>query len=592
MNDLLEGVPLMTVPAANADFSPPRPRWVLRPVDGALGDRLSQALHIHPAVGRLMAARGWSDLDAAASFLSPRLRSLRDPFELSDMEPAIRRTLGAIERGEKIAVFGDYDVDGISSTAVMVLALRHLGAAPVFFIPHRIHDGYGMSARRVEELAAEGATLLITVDCGVSCSAEIQIARRLGMDVIITDHHLAEGELPDAHAIVNPNRADAYYEGGRLSGVGVAFKFAHALLKGADRPAEEARDFLKSLMDLVALGTIADVVPLVGENRILAHFGLEVLQNSARPGIQALLEVTGLRGKQLRAEHVGFVLGPRINAAGRTDHAGAALELFLTTDPARAHEIAKHLDMLNRRRREEEASILDHCLAAADQQMATSDDSLLVVAGQDYHLGIVGIVAARLTERFHRPAIVLRMEEELARGSARSIGGFDIHEALCSCHDLLTQYGGHAAAAGVQLQSVRVPDFRGAINEFARGIFAARDLTPEIQIDVQLEPDEFTWKLHRDMQRLQPFGEENPSPLFLIQGVQNAVPPRVVGTNHLKLVVRLGARSVGAIGFGLGEHLALCASGQPYDIVFRSTENHFRGQTNLEMHVVDLRASA
>lgn len=561
-------------------------------MDEALGERIAASLQIHPAVGRLMAARGWSDLNAAADFLSPRLRSLRDPFELNDMQPAVERALAAIESGQKIAVFGDYDVDGISSTALMILALQHLGASPSYFIPHRIHDGYGMSARRVEELAAEGAKLLITVDCGVSCAAEIAIARRLGMDVIVTDHHLAEGELPDAHAIVNPNLPESYYAGARLSGVGVAFKFAHALLKAAGRPPEESRDFLRSLMDLVALGTIADVVPLAGENRVLAYFGLQVLQDSERPGIQALLGVAGLRGKELRAEHVGFMLGPRINAAGRTDHAVTALELLLTTNSSRATEIANHLDMLNRRRREEENSILDHCLAAADQQMATGDDSLLVVGGEDYHLGIVGIVAARLTERFHRPAIVLRMEEELARGSARSINGFDIHEALCSCHDLLTQYGGHAAAAGVQLQSARVPKFRGAINEFARGVFAERDLTPELAIDLELEPGELTWDLHRDLQKLQPFGEDNPSPLFLMRGVQNQYPPRIVGSNHLKLNVRLGDRSMAAIGFGLARYMEMCNSGQPYDVVFRPTENHFRGQTNLEMHLVDLRASA
>lgn len=582
----------MTAPAAHADFSPPPARWVVRPADETLGGRLAEALHLHPAVGRLMAARGWSDVNSAADFLSPRLRSLRDPFELRDMNIAVDRALRAIEDGEKIAVFGDYDVDGISSTALMILALRHLGATPTYFIPHRVHDGYGMSARRVEELASEGAKLLITVDCGISCAREILIARRLGMDVIVTDHHLAEGDLPEAHAIVNPNRPDVTYEGGRLCGVGVAFKFAHALLKAAGRPAEDAREFLRGLLDLVALGTIADVVPLAGENRVLAHFGLEALQESVRPGIRALVEVAGLRGKQLRAEHIGFALGPRLNAAGRTDHAVTALELLLTSNEARAREIAKHLDMLNMRRREEEAGILDHCLAAADAQLASGEDSLLVVGGQDYHLGVVGIVAARLTERFHRPAIVLRLEEELARGSARSIEGFDIHEALCSCHDLLTQYGGHAAAAGVQLQSTRVPQFRGAINGFARDVFARRDLTPVLSIDVQLEPEELTWDLHRDVQRLQPFGENNPTPVFLLSGVQNHFAPKIVGSNHLRLSVRLGDRPMAAIGFRLGHHLELCNSGQPYDVVFRTTENHFRGQTNLEMHVIDLRASA
>lgn len=580
-------------PARPRTPAAPEARWVLRPCDEALAGRLARDLRMAPAVGRVLAARGWSSSEECGAFLSPRLMGLRDPFELRDMDRAVERTLRALRDRETIGVFGDYDVDGVSATALMVQTLRWLGSDPQWFIPHRIDDGYGMQVSRVEELAERGVTLLVTVDTGVTAIAEIARAAELGMDVVVTDHHLAEGgKLPAAVAVVNPNRPDVVYDGARLCGVGVAFKFAHALLKESGRGGEEAKAFLKGLLDLVALGTIADVVPLKGENRILARFGLECLAQSPRPGIRALLKVCHLDDKPLTSEHVGFALGPRINAAGRTDHARTALELLLTEDHARAEQIAQDLEMLNRRRRDDEAGILDECTEQARRQMDNGEDSLLVVEGPTFHLGIVGIVAARLAEMFYRPAIVLRSDPVLARGSARSIPGFDVHEALGACQSYLQGYGGHAAAAGVRLHPDRIVPFRRAINDYAGEILRTRDLRPEIAVDAVLDEREITHALVRDIERLQPFGEDNPPPVFMVRGARSASPARVVGTNHLKLSLRTGSSQHSGIAFR-GLHLQpLFETPRPLDLLVRPTENTFRGTTTLELTVLAARESA
>jgi single-stranded-DNA-specific exonuclease len=565
-------------------------RWTLRPTDTGLANRLAASLKLHPVVARVLASRGVGEGEECDNFLAPQLATLRDPFELHGMDTAVARVLVALQKGEKIAVFGDYDVDGICSTAVMVLTLRLLGSDPVVFIPHRVHDGYGVSTSRLSEIAAQGVTLVITVDTGITAIDEVEHARTLGMDVIVTDHHIAGEALPGAHAVVNPNLPGREYAGGALCGVGVAFKLAHGLLKGAKHDSLAARAFLKSLLDLVALGTIADVVPLRGENRVFARHGLENLRQSQRPGIQALMEVARVRVDRLNAEHVGFVLGPRLNAAGRTDHAITALELLLTDSQERAVEIANYLDALNRRRRDEEKEILTASLALADEQINRGEDAFLVVAGKTYHLGVVGIVAARLAEKFHLPAVVMRIEEAVARGSARSIPGFDVHQALGAVEEYLIGFGGHAAAAGVRVESGRLSDFRGAINDYARTVFAQHDLSPERLIDAELEAPEFEWGLWKDLQRLQPFGESNPEPVFLMRSLRASGAPRIVGTGHLRVRLQTGGYSFQAIGFNMADRIGLMDDpSAEVDALFRPSVNEWNGQTTLEMSLVDLR---
>jgi single-stranded-DNA-specific exonuclease len=570
--------------------NPVATRWTLRPINQGVAARLAKQHGLHPAVARVLASRGFEEGESSEQFLSPQLSSLRDPFEMRGVEKGVERVRTALQKGEKIGVFGDYDVDGICSTAVMVLTLRLLGADPIVFIPHRVHDGYGVSSQRLSEMGAQGVTLVITVDTGITAISEVEHARSLGMDVIVTDHHIASEGMPAAFAVVNPNLPEAPYAGGALCGVGVAFKFVHGLLKCMGYEASAARAFLRSLLDLVALGTIADVVPLRGENRVFARHGLEILRHSKRPGLLALMDVARVRGEKMTAEHVGFALGPRLNAAGRTDHAITALELLLTDSEARALELANYLDALNRRRREEEKEILKDSLTLADDQISRGEDAFLVVAGEGYHLGVVGIVASRLAEKFHLPTVVMRLDADVARGSARSIPGFDVHQALGAVEEYLLGYGGHAAAAGVRVEPGRVGHFRGAINEYSRGVFDQTDLSPERVIDAELGAEELDWGLWKDLQRLQPFGDSNPEPVFLMKGMRTVGPPRVVGTGHLKVRLQCGSATFQAIGFNMADRLSLLdGDSAEVDVLFRPTANEWNGQTTLEMNLVDLR---
>lgn len=591
---LLSLLPSMSMKTPSAPVSAvrtPRPtrasQWTVREAPAEAAIEISRRHQIHEAVARVLAARGWiGGSGKLEAYLNPTLKDLRSPFELHEMDRAAERAIEGIRRGERICVYGDYDVDGVSATALLAGALRFLGADPMIVIPHRLNDGYGMNIARVEEIAAGGCTLLITVDTGVTAVEPVRRAAELGIEVIVTDHHLAGDELPATCAFINPNRADALYEYGRLCGVGVAFKFAHAMLRQAAMAEADARRFLMDQLDLVALGTIADVVPILGENRVLVKHGLEMILNTKRPGLRALMEVSGIQHNRITAENVAFGLGPRINAAGRTSDPTIALQLLMTTNAAEGKSLARRLDDLNRERRVIEDEILVASRDAAEDALAARELHALVIGGTGWHLGVVGIVAARLTELYELPAIVLAIESDLAKGSARSIPGFDIHGALNACSGHLVTYGGHSAAAGLKLHSASIPQFREALNAHAADVMAGLDRTRTIVADSELLPDEFTWRFHEDLQRLQPFGEGNPSPLFLMRGVQSAAPPRIVGHNHLRTRLRAGGMSFDSIGFRLG-HLKGMFEAGPVDILFRPKENVWNGQTNLEMELVD-----
>lgn len=564
-------------------------RWNVLPAENSCPSLLEQQFHVHPVVARILAARGWiAERPDLPPFLSPVLKSLRDPFELRDMDAAVERTLRAIKDGEKVCVYGDYDVDGVTSTTLLVETLRFLGVEPRIVIPHRMKDGYGMNVARIEEIATYGCTLIITVDTGITAVEEVRRAAELGMDVVVTDHHLAGEELPKAVALVNPNRADSRYEHGPLCGVGVAFKFAHALFKQARVGEGSAKEFLRARMDLVALGTIADVVPLLGENRVLVRHGLAALMATTRPGLKALMEVAGTRPGRLTPDHVAFGLAPRLNAAGRTGDATVALRLLLTQDPKEAGRLAAELERLNRERRAIEDDILDASREEAERAIGRSEGDTLVVHGTGWHLGVVGIVASRLTEMYDVPAIVLAVEEEHARGSARSIPGFDIHSALSACDQYLLTFGGHASAAGLRLHMQSLPVFREAINQHARDVFRTMDRTRTVDVDTEVEAGEVTWELYRGLQELQPFGEGNPAPLLLLRGVEAMYPPRIVGRDHLKLRLRAGNTQFDAIAFSRG-HLKDCFQAGPADILFRPVENLFNGQRKLELEIQDAR---
>lgn len=540
----------------------------------------------------MLSARGWSAAGEDANhFVDPKLRQLRDPFELADMEVAAERTARAIAAKEKVCIYGDYDVDGVTSTALMAGLLRYLGADPLIVIPHRIRDGYGMNRARVEEIARSGCTLILTVDNGISAAEEIALANELGIDVVVTDHHQARGELPAATALVNPNRPDFHYEHGSLCGVGVAFKFAHALLKTLKHPEAEARRFLMSQMDLVTLGTIADVVPLLGENRVLVRHGLTALAETKRVGLQELIDISGIANKGFHPESVAFGLAPRINAAGRTGDATLALRLLLTKNQREARELAKELDRANRDRREIEAEILEASRSEADAAIGRGESYTLVVSGEGWHIGVVGIVASRLVETYDLPAIVLCEEADFAKGSARSIPEFSIHDALTACDSHLDRWGGHHAAAGLKVALGKLGEFRTAINEFARDEFSRHDMTRTIPVDAEVSAREVDWKLYDDLQRLQPFGEGNPTPRFLMSKVETVGQPRIVGRGHLKLRIKQEGVYFDAIGFSL-ERLRGVFEAGPADILFHPSENIYQGKGRLEITLEDARPTA
>jgi single-stranded-DNA-specific exonuclease len=566
-------------------------RWHLLPQEAACARTLAESRGLHPVVARILAARGWraEDNGTLDDFLNPRLAAVRDPFELDGMEAAVARALAAVRDGQRICVFGDYDADGVCATAVMVLALRRLGADPLIVIPNRISDGYGVSPALVREAARAGVKLMITVDTGVTAVREVELAASLGMDVVVTDHHIAGAELPPAVALVNPNLAGSGWKGGPLCGAGVAFKFAHALLRRAQPQSASAKEFLRGLLDLVALATVADAVPLHGENRIIARHGLAQLAESTRPGIRALFEVSQHRGRAVSSETVGFVLAPRLNAPSRTEgDARLALRLLLSEDATEALEVARQLDTLNRERRMIERGILDECVNRLDREGASS--SALVIAGEGWHPGVVGTVAARLTERYHRPAVVLTLDTTTAKGSARSIPGYDIHAALSSCSSHLVQFGGHAAAAGVQLLRESLPAFREALASHATGEFAAAAPQPTVTIDTEVMPDEVDAPCHQAIQRLQPFGEGNRAPALMVRNARVTSPPRTVAERHLRVNVQLGHRTFGGIGFSMAQDADQWQPGMMRDLVFRTAESRGPGSC-LELEIVASRES-
>lgn len=532
--------------------SPPGPRWVVAPHDPEQARRFREAFGFPPVVARLLSARGFRSPEDVDAFLSPSLQRTHDPFLMADMEPAVERIGRALGSGERICVYGDYDVDGISATTILVRSFRFLGAEPRPYIPHRTREGYGLQTEAVRRLAAEGVKLIVTVDNGTTAVEPIEVARSLGVDVIVTDHHRPdEGHgMPRALAIVNPQRADCSYPFKDLCGAGIAFKLAHATFRRHAPDPATAKEFLKNLLDYVALGTVADVVPLRGENRCFVSYGLELLRSGRRPAFREMMDVARVEPSHLSAGNLGFTLAPRINAAGRTEHAGAALELLLSDDPARCRELALHLERCNDDRRAIEAAITEAAFARIDER---SEASVIVVGGEGWHPGVIGIVASRILDRYHRPVIVLGLEGEWAKGSARSIRGFDVHAGLSACREHLAQFGGHTMAAGLKLRVGEIEAFRASIDAHGRRTIRPEDLAPRIGIDAVAEPEEITEESARTLQRMEPFGMGNPKPTLSISGLGLAESPRTINGRHLKLRLA-SSRSGGsfwAMGWGM-----------------------------------------
>lgn len=570
-------------------------RWVIARSEPAAVEQLSSALRIPPPLAQVLINRGYGDAEAALQFLAPQLRQLGDPFELPQMAAAVDRIVAAIEKKERIVIYGDYDVDGVTSSALLQRVLGAAGATVANFLPHRMDEGYGLTSDGIARCRTEHKPeLLIAVDCGTSSVAEIAELKKHGIDTIVLDHHEPPEQLPDCVALVNPKivgRASRPpfpgSDHGRdaratpFASVGVSFKLAHALLKRDRRLAEQID--LREHLDLVAVGTVADIVPLTGDNRILVKAGLERLPHTQKIGLRALMDVAGVPD-QVSPYHIGFRIGPRLNAAGRLTDAMAALELLLTDDPARAKELAALLDEHNAERQRIEARMVDEAMAMARAQ---ENDRVILLAKEGWHVGVIGIVATRVLQEFYKPTVVIGVEEGMGKGSCRSVTGFSIVEALRHCAPLLERFGGHEMAAGLSVKAGNIEKLRRTLNEFAATALKEDDLQQRVRIDAVIKLDDLDADFFEQLARLEPCGPDNPTPVFALEGVRLRGNPRVVGKNHLRFHVTDGDTSAQAIWWGRGDFEF--PQGQ-FDVAFTPELNEYRGEESVQLKVRDVRA--
>jgi single-stranded-DNA-specific exonuclease len=491
-------------------------------------------------LARLLAMRQIGDRDSAERFLSPSIQQLHSPYLMSGMKAAVDRLEAAIARQETVLIYGDYDVDGTTAIVILKTAIELCGGKTDFHVPHRVRDGYGMKDDVIEKAAADGVRLIISVDMGIRAFAPAETARRVGVDLIVTDHHLPGTDgVPQAFAVVNPNQVGCEYPCKVLCGAAVAFKLAQGLLERR-RTGRDLTRLLTSFMKVVAIATVADAVPLTGENRIFARLGLEALRTAVNPGLKALLEVAQLSGRPLTSGEVAFRVAPRINAAGRMDVARDVVELFSVKDPERAREIANRLDQLNGERQEEERSILASIQSRFDEDVALKDAYCIVIDGVGWHRGVIGITATRVVERYGRPALVVSVDGEEAHGSGRSIAPFHLLNALESCRELFTRYGGHSHAVGFSLPATQVAQLRTHLDSYAREHLTLADFEPVLNVDAELPLEQISPELFQLLRRLEPFGVGNPEPVFSASGARLLAPPRVMKEKHIKLKLTAG----------------------------------------------------
>jgi single-stranded-DNA-specific exonuclease len=539
---------------------------------------------------RLLCIRGISDADSAKRFLSPTLDDLLDPFTLTDMTPAVDRILRAIATRERIAIHGDYDVDGVTSTVILRRALELLGAEVTHFIPERLRDGYGLQSASLDRLHADGVGIVISVDCGIRAIEAAARARQLGLDLIITDHHEPDVDLPRALAVINPKRHDCQYADKNLAGVGVALKLVHALCLRAGRMA-----WLPAFVKVAAIGTLADVVPLTGENRIIAKLGLGMLSRGPhKVGLRSLLDVCGLTGKEIDSYHIGFVLAPRVNAAGRMSSPDIAARLLLAADEGMAPEarqLAEQLDAENIRRQQEEADIVAAARKAVETDLEVGSRTVIVVAGEGWHRGVIGIVASKLVDAFHRPAIVISTDGDIAHGSCRSIASFNMLAALESCPDVMSRFGGHKQAAGLTMEAARIRELRARVNDFADARLQPDDLRPRLWIDGALGFRGIDERVASELTTLAPFGAGNPRPVFHTSGVEIVDGPRRVKDRHLKMAFKQDGRVMRGIAWRASEREEFVAEHRTaIDLAFSLEQDIWNGERYLQLSIADFKA--
>ena len=558
--------------------------WQIREQDSISQDRLMKAISISPIIAQLLVNRNIKTVKDAEFFLNPSLLNLHDPFLMKSMAQAVARIKRAISGKEKILIYGDYDVDGISATALLSTVLKRLKADVDTFIPSRLEDGYGLSAQNISSIHKRGIELIITVDCGITAIVEVDILNSLGIDIIITDHHTPGDKLPDTDIILNPLQEGCSYPDKNLAGVGVAFKLASGLLGKDD-------NWLYEQLDLVSLGTVADVVPLIGENRILVKNGLSELTHTKKEGLRALIEESYLKGKEITSYHVGYILAPRINAAGRLGKPEVSLELLLTDNPKQASELAKMLTKENRSRQKMEDVVLRQAMARIETEVDFARQRVIVLEGENWHKGIIGIVASRIVDRFYRPTVMISMDGDEGRGSCRSIRNFNLVNALSECSDFLKRYGGHKNAAGLTIDKMSLNGFKEKINLIANERISDENLIPSIKIDTEIPISSLSKDLLEDLDSLGPFGFGNPRPVFSSQNLSIRNVPQVLRRSTLKMWVTDGNITAEAIGFNMADSLPSDPLKQRIDLAYSCDLNTYKGITSIKLQIKDMRVN-
>jgi single-stranded-DNA-specific exonuclease len=549
---------------------------------------LHQALKVHPAICRILVQRGITTFDEARNYFRPSLSLLHNPWLLKDMEKAVRRITTAIEKQEPILVYGDYDVDGTTAVASLYHFLSSLHPIIEFYVPHRYREGYGISKAGIDYAIEQKFTLIISLDCGIKSQGLIAYAAEQGIDFVVCDHHTPDPELPPAVAILNPKQSDCQYPFKELCGCGVGFKLIQALCKRLNLPENAWTEYL----DLVAMATAADIVPVTGENRILTYFGLKKVNENPSTGIKALIEFSGLKDTTIHINNLVFVIAPRVNAAGRMDDARKAVQLFIETDPDKAKALAEELHLDNTDRREKDNTITEEALALIEENSVYASRKSTVLYQGHWHKGVVGIVASRLVEKYYRPTIVLTNSGEKVAGSARSVIGFNVYEAIHKCKDLLDNYGGHFYAAGLTLPLENVEAFCERFEQVVSGSITDEMLVPEIVIDSAIDFKDITVPFYKIVSQMEPFGPDNMRPVFIARHVYETGASRIVKEHHIKFSLKQDATILGGIGFNLAHLFPLLQPNVPIDVVFTIDENEWQGEKKLQLRIIDIRQSA
>jgi len=557
-------------------------KWVVKKQNKEQQEALAKALAISEITAGILISRGIDTQEAVHEFLKPSLLNLKDPFLMKGMHKAVTRIKEAIQNEELIMVHGDYDVDGICATALIEIILKKMGAKIIHYIPNRIEDGYGVGEKAITIAKQKKVNLLITVDCGITARDEIDALNSLGIDVIITDHHQPSGNLPNAYCILNPLQKNCDYPDKDLAGVGVAFKLVSALY-GTDS------DYIYGHLDLVCLGTISDVAPLIGENRILVKNGLSQLKDSKKIGLQSLLTVVKLNNKDITSQNVGYILGPRINAAGRVGSAELALTLFLTTDEKEAQILAETLDTENKNRQKLERKTLTQALSKIEKYFDFQKNTVVVLQDETWHSGVIGIVASRIVDKFYRPALIMTKKGSLLKGSGRSIKNFHLVNVLEKCSHLLENYGGHRYAAGLSLQEKNMDDFKKLINKIASDSLKPEDLMPSISIDMEIELGLLTDKFFAEMDMLAPFGMGNPRPTFATKNLKIKTEPQILGSGTIKTWVTDNKMVCEAIGFGMAETIPSNISESDLELAYSCQLKTYKGVESIQLQLKDLK---